>query len=540
MKEQTAKRPIATKLIRTVFSAYFVLASLVTVTHLVFQYLDAEDRAVAELKYIHETFREPLAMSAWNLDDRQLLSTLAGILSLRGVSGVSFRHPDNRGVVSLGKPSSELHESFPIIYRTESGASHVSVGDLTLYPDGAEIWRSIERSLYSIALAAVVKTLALYALFRMVARRLLSQPLARFVQVVNQIRVGSDIGNEPIRPARHLDDEFGLLGEAFVNMTLRLNGSMKENERLNEDLSRLNKELEERIKTRTKELDEAQQKLLKAAHAAGRDQVTSEILHNVGNVVNSMTVSIGEVRKGVMAEPLDALSAVTTIFKQCAANNDYSKIGQIADYLDEFMRRSWEGRKETSGELDILERFVTHIRHVLESQEQPRNESQYRQVVSMGRLLNDAINIAGLKNDSNAPIRLTFDQEAADGVGPVVTDEHRLLQVLTNLLVNAKRATQDAPNGYRDIRIEVSSAPSRNEWVDIIIQDNGVGIAAENMERIFQPGFTTKSSGRGLGLHNSANNVRAIGGEIECHSDGEMRGACFRIRLPRRRATKVV
>lgn len=112
---------------------------------------------------------------------------------------------------------------------------------------------------------------------------------------------------------------------------------------------------------------------------------------------------------------------------------------------------------------------------------------------------------------------------------PVRVDKHKILQILTNLLRNAKHAVEDfgRPAGRIAVTIDADGERSR-----IAVTDNGVGIAPENLTRIFRHGFTTKKNGHGFGLHSGANAAKEMSGRLSVHSAGPGTGATFTLELP--------
>ena len=117
-----------------------------------------------------------------------------------------------------------------------------------------------------------------------------------------------------------------------------------------------------------------------------------------------------------------------------------------------------------------------------------------------------------------------------DPVPPVVADKHKVLQILVNLIRNAKYAVDTSPAPTK--RVIVSIQAPTDKQVQIQVQDNGIGIAPENLNRIFAHGFTTKKDGHGFGLHTSALAAKEMGGALHAHSDGLGLGALFTLELP--------
>src|SRR6185312_13956447 len=116
------------------------------------------------------------------------------------------------------------------------------------------------------------------------------------------------------------------------------------------------------------------------------------------------------------------------------------------------------------------------------------------------------------------------------GVGRVMVDRHKLLQIMGNLLSNARHALREAAPGPRELTMRLRALPAGFYAIDV--EDTGVGIGAEAMKRLFEFGFTTKKEGHGFGLHASAIIAKEMGGELTARSEGLNRGACFTVRLP--------
>jgi signal transduction histidine kinase len=111
-----------------------------------------------------------------------------------------------------------------------------------------------------------------------------------------------------------------------------------------------------------------------------------------------------------------------------------------------------------------------------------------------------------------------------------LVDRHKVLQILVNLIRNAKYALDD--RGHQDKRMILRIVPDGSAAVKISVIDNGVGIAPENLTRIFGHGFTTRKGGHGFGLHSGALAAKQLGGSLTCLSDGPGKGATFTLKLP--------
>jgi signal transduction histidine kinase len=122
-----------------------------------------------------------------------------------------------------------------------------------------------------------------------------------------------------------------------------------------------------------------------------------------------------------------------------------------------------------------------------------------------------------------------------EDLGRVRLDRHKLVQVLVNVIKNARESV-DASGGAGRVTVR---ALRDGERLRIDVVDDGAGIAAENLARVFNHGFTTKSGGHGFGLHSSANAATEMGGRLGAASAGLGRGATFTLDLPLERAATV-
>jgi len=186
-------------------------------------------------------------------------------------------------------------------------------------------------------------------------------------------------------------------------------------------------------------------------------------------------------------------------------------------------------RAEQSGQLHELEALVKHIGHIkniIAMQQRYARVSGILEKVPVEELVED-----GLQINAEALSRHGVEVERRFApVPPVVADKHKVLQILVNLLRNAKYAVEHSPGPIKKVIVSIL-APS-DKRVQIQIQDNGVGIAPENLNRIFAHGFTTKQDGHGFGLHSSALAAKEMGGALRAHSEGLGRGALFTLELP--------
>ena len=194
-------------------------------------------------------------------------------------------------------------------------------------------------------------------------------------------------------------------------------------------------------------------------------------------------------------------------------------------YLEQLSKQLAAERLDTLRELDALRANVEHIKEVVAMQQSYAKLVGVAESVDVGKLVEESLR---LNSDELERQAIRLQRDFAE-VPPITVDKHRVLQILVNLLRNAKHACQATNRTDKCINVRVSRRPG---GVDIAVTDNGVGITPENLTRIFTHGFTTKRDGHGFGLHSGALAARELGGALRVESQGAGHGATFVLELP--------
>jgi signal transduction histidine kinase len=309
---------------------------------------------------------------------------------------------------------------------------------------------------------------------------------------------------------------------------------MEANENLEHRVLERTHELEKQVKAKEEayaQLAEAQQHLMSLSRQAGMAEVATGVLHNVGNVLNSVNVSATIVANKIRESRIGNLAALTGMLMEHSGElPDFlthdPKGQRVVPYLAKLGSHLKDERQVMLRELELLTGHLGHIKEIVATQQNYAKVSGLIEVISLPDLVEDAIRIVepGL---SAHGIQLERDQEA---VPPVAVDKHSILQILLNLLRNAKQAVKDSDHPEKSIRVRIS--PWGEDRVRIVVADTGVGLPPENLTRIFSHGFTTRRDGHGFGLHSGANAARRMGGALWAESDGLGRGATFTLELP--------
>jgi signal transduction histidine kinase len=260
-------------------------------------------------------------------------------------------------------------------------------------------------------------------------------------------------------------------------------------------------------------------------------EVATGVLHNVGNVLNSVSVTAESIQKRVRNSKISYLSDVVGLLEG------------HADELGTFMSNEERGKKipaflanlsnelleEQQRALEALEALTKHVQHVADIIQLQQSHSKTKGIIeptSIEELVEDTLKINAEMITRN---KVEVKREIAD-MPTLLLDRHKLLQILTNLVSNAIYALSQSELVSKILKIQVKE--SNSGYIRIDVCDNGIGIPEENLPRIFEHGFTTKKTGHGFGLHSTALSVNELNGSIKVHSDGFGKGAVFTVELP--------
>jgi len=177
-------------------------------------------------------------------------------------------------------------------------------------------------------------------------------------------------------------------------------------------------------------------------------------------------------------------------------------------------------------ELGHLTKHVGHIKEIVSTQQAYGRVAGLTELFAPSELVEDAIRILGNGFDRNG-IELVRDFE---DVPDLYCNRHQVLQIVLNLLRNARQAICESTGGERSIRIRVRNHSSGRLRLEV--RDSGAGLTARNLTRIFAHGFTTRPEGHGYGLHSAATAAQQLGGGLWAESEGLGRGAVFTLELP--------
>ncbi|MGE7956016.1 DAHL domain-containing protein [Pseudomonas sp. NPDC089530] len=322
-----------------------------------------------------------------------------------------------------------------------------------------------------------------------------------------------------------------LLVLLLIWLGVRLIRSFAEISQMNRALVAANDELEQRVEERTRQLKDTQSELLATARQAGMAEIATNVLHNVGNVLNSVNISADLVSRKLRNSKAQGLGKAMQLINGRQQDlglffTEDEKGKLLPGYLNQLVEAIDLEQQGMAEELTQLSKSVDHIKDIVATQQSYAGASSLLEPLSISELLEDA-----LRMNSGALTRhhVSVRKEYAD-VPRIMGDKHRLLLILINLISNAKYAMSDPSNQQRNMTL--AAAVIDDETLQISVRDEGEGIAPENMTRIFAHGFTTRKEGHGFGLHSCALAAMEMNGHLTAHSDGPGKGALFVLQIP--------
>jgi C4-dicarboxylate-specific signal transduction histidine kinase len=307
--------------------------------------------------------------------------------------------------------------------------------------------------------------------------------------------------------------------------------------RINEktaDLTRANEELQWDVAERRRmasQMEKTYKELLDASRQAGMSEVASNVLHNVGNVLNSVSVSATLVSDHLMRSKVVNVGRVAAMMREHASNlGDFMTVNpkgqQLPGYLEQLARHLVDEHNLLLKEIEFVKKKIDHIKEIVAMQQDYAKVGGVSEVVQVTDLVEDALQ---MNADALGRHNVEVVREYEPRIPEITVEKHKVLQVLVNLVSNAKYACDESGNKEKRLIVRVSNGDDR---VRITVSDNGVGIPPQNLTKIFNHGFTTRKNGHGFGLHSGALTAKDLGGALRAHSDGLGRGATFTLELP--------
>lgn len=273
------------------------------------------------------------------------------------------------------------------------------------------------------------------------------------------------------------------------------------------------------------------QKLSDLLHNSGKAQVAREVIHNAGNVLNSINISVQQLQSLLDKSSNRSLPQIVELMKEQG-----SKLGEfitsdprgqkIPDYLDQLVNSEESEQHVWQQYLSKLANDVAHIRAIVQSQNTSLKTDEPTEVINPLQLLNYSVDIF---SERIKQLNIELDLQI-EPVSACPLQKHKVLQVLNNLLANAIEELSAIDSSSKKLSVRLGFISENRIYFEVM--DNGFGIAHDLQKKIFAHGFTTKEGHQGFGLHSAANLASEMGGELTCLAVKNGKGTCFRLELP--------
>ncbi|REL24619.1 GHKL domain-containing protein [Rhodohalobacter sp. SW132] len=328
---------------------------------------------------------------------------------------------------------------------------------------------------------------------------------------------------------------FFITGVIASALQWRLASITKQNQRLERevkkqtaDLCDKNKELE---KTLT-ELKAARSELVDRAHKAGMADLATNVLHNVGNILNSVNVSVSLIEEIIKRSKLKGFNQANKLLKENLDDlenfilND-PKGKKLLHYISKLEEPLNREQEELAEQTDRLNQNMQLMIDVVNAQQSFSHAAKVTEVIQVEKLIEDTLLLQTATIERHG-LDLVTDYQA---VSEIEIEKSKVVHILVNLFKNAKEAMSGL--GPNEKKLSLKTFQDDN-YVYLSVIDNGCGISKENLKKIFNHGFTTKSYGHGFGLHSCANYMKELKGEIRVESDGPGKGTAVTLCFPRK------
>jgi len=570
-KMRPATTSISKNLLKIVFSLYLAIAIILTGIHMLTEYQSTKQQITDSLLNIEEVVYKSLSITLWNYNIEAVSSILEGLQKNDFLEGALITMPtgEQMGYGHIMKERGEIYEilkdgklvqidvsyfnsqlfghDFPIYYFRDNGKKEF-VGHMYVFSSHGRVISTVKSIFTLIVVAAIIKTLALWFIFVWAIRTKLSVPLKSFTRFMERLDIESS-SYEPVNINSSDRNELKLLEETFNNMLQKILSYQTSLEEKENNLKDMNKNLSRLVEHRTEELDnvnedlvhqnknlqqalneleKTQKKLALTAHKAGMAEISSGILHTVGTALNSVNIHNQSVMSIVQRSKLDSLMKVNdrfgldfSVFKENIKSegkeDDLLELYHtIGPKLDEEKKQLIELMRESNEKIHVM-------MSTLKAQQKYADFNRLLEKVCIKDILLDSLTMTVQESDD---IKLSV---IGDDSIEVKTEKNKLLNILANIILNARESVIEKNVNSPEIIIKFHL---KDSFLIISIADNGAGIAESELTNIFKFGYSTRETHDGFGLHNSANQVNEIGGELQVHSNTKINETVFTLKFP--------
>ena len=370
----------------------------------------------------------------------------------------------------------------------------------------------------AIITVVVLNLLIALAVTLVVAR--LTQPITALTRAAKAISAG-DL-DAPL-PESESGDEVAVLARSFATMRDAIRRQLA-------DIAQQNRELDSRVRERTRELEHLHEELLQAAHQAGRAEIATSVLHNIGNVLTGAFIDLEGLRLKAASEMPKRASQLVDLLK---GQQDLARFitedrrgRDLPRFLQLFLEELIAAEARDGVRAERLSTALGLVRDTLAVQQAYATARAFVQPLELAHEVEQMLLLhASAMEKRNVRVARHFE-----AVPTIRADRSKVGHVVANLLKNAVEALDQVPASRRELHLCLR--PLADGGVELLVRDTGAGFATATGEQLFRYGFTTKADGHGFGLHWCANAMKEMGGSIRADSPGPGHGASFTLTFP--------
>jgi len=285
------------------------------------------------------------------------------------------------------------------------------------------------------------------------------------------------------------------------------------------------------LEASNRELQNVHERLVRAAHYAGKAEIATDVLHSVGNALNSVVVSTSLIQDRTKRLKVNLYEKLVPLFEEYQGQIDAFLTNdprgkRVLPNMGKMGRALKKYRDQMLDEIAGLQKMVHHIMRIIRDQQRYADMGMHFEVVDLDEIVSEAIELqSGLLQSAEVELHSEIATDIQIRIPKIA-----FLQVLANLIKNACEASVKAKAGQRHVHL--TAWLKDPGWVHLEISDSGAGIEERDLTRIFRQGYTTKPGANGFGLHFCGNVISELKGQISVRSDGAGRGATFLLELP--------
>lgn len=392
-------------------------------------------------------------------------------------------------------------------------------GEILLHSDPEPLAQA-QRAVVLQTIVSMVAINLLIALAVSIVVARLTRPISTLTTAAEAIAAGNLDAPLPTGGAM---DEVAVLTRSFAAMRDAVRRQLA-------DIAEQNRVLDERVRERTSELERLHQELLIAAHQAGRAEIATSVLHNIGNVLTGAFVDLDGLRREAASELPRRAQQLRELL---GGERDLARFirddhrgRELPRFLQLFLDELIAAEARDDARTERLSTALGLVRDTLAVQQNYATTRAFVQPLDLGHEVEQMLLLHTGALDKRG-VRVLRQVESTR---TIEADRSKVGHVIANLLKNAIEALDDVAADRRELHLSLRQA--FDGTVELAVRDSGNGISAEAQGRLFSYGFTTKDDGHGFGLHWCANAMKEMGGAIRAESPGPGQGATFTLIFP--------